>query len=127
MDIPIYMYIYLLSRVQDITSAELYSNTVLFSKSRDEVLQGGIVFRKIRYEVHRIMYQDKIATTDAKVIWGRTPAEIPDDTVGIVIYNVGADVDDPSTSVFILATFKTPLLCCQIVPKMLDASLSMKV
>ena len=79
---------------QEVSSEELLSASALMTEERDEALRRGVIVRGVRYEVHRLITAPATSSEAEpqsgppwQAVWGRKPAEVPEKTVGIAIYN----------------------------------------
>ena len=122
-------------------ASDLLGASSLLFCSREDALGRGVVVRKTRYEIHTFMGFGAPASSTgavpavgagaaapegpARAIWGRMAAEVPEKTVGIIVYTVGADAESGG-SVFVLAIFEMPALTSMIVPKVVEAAARMK-
>ena len=79
---------------QEVSSEELLSASALMTEERDEALRRGVIVRGVRYELHRLITAPATSSEAEpqsgppwQAVWGRKPAEVPEKTVGIAIYN----------------------------------------
>ena len=94
---------------KSIPTADLLGASSLLFCKREDALSRGLIMRKTRYEIHTFMGFDappsstaevpaveKSSPRDAavesgsdgpaKALWGRMAAEVPEKTVGVVVY-----------------------------------------
>lgn len=103
--------VHLAQNLECSNSEELRKVTSLYTKSREQAIQQGIVLGRKRYEVFRY---------HPPLIYGRMVANEPKDSAGIAVLRIEDSKALGGKTGYMLVTFKLPETSARIVPKLVQ-------